>query len=136
MSMRAAIIATSRSIVGHRSPWRAPARSTDPGIASSSGARPAAMSRCIELPSVACAAVELGQRLGRVDVLRSLGAPDGAALLDRGDEVRAQRGRGADLAEQLVVGARGAGERVQAHELRPHHLRFGVEHARAAPPRR
>ena len=52
---RAAMIVTSRSIVGQASPWRAAARSTEPGIASSSGARPAAMSRCIELPSVACA---------------------------------------------------------------------------------
>ena len=41
---------------GTRCPWRAPARSTEPGIASSSGSRPAAMSRCIELPSVSCAA--------------------------------------------------------------------------------
>ena len=49
---RAAIARTSRSIVGQVRPWRAAARRIEPGIASSSGARPAAMSRCIELPSV------------------------------------------------------------------------------------
>ena len=42
-------------------PWRAAARSTAPGIASSSGSRPAAMSRCIELPSVAWAMLELAR---------------------------------------------------------------------------
>ncbi len=52
MPTRAAIIRTSRSIVGQAMPWRAAARSTEPGIASSSGSRPAAMSRCMEVPKV------------------------------------------------------------------------------------
>ena len=50
-----AIIAVRRSIVGQRIPCRAPVRSTAPGIASSSGVRPAAISLCIELPRPACA---------------------------------------------------------------------------------
>ena len=93
------------------------------------------MSRCIELPSVSWAALELVDRPGRVDVQRALGAPDGAALLDRADEVGAQlRGVERISPEQLVVGARRARERVQAHELGPHHLRLGVEHPRRRTP--
>ena len=51
-SARSAIIATRRSIVGHSIPCGRPRAAPIPGIASSSGSRPAAMSRCIELPSV------------------------------------------------------------------------------------
>ena len=128
------MIVTSRSIVGHGSPCRAAARITEPGIASSSGVRPAAMSRCIELPSVSCARSSSAIARRRVDV-GALRAPRGGRLLHRRDEVGAQLRRRADLAEQLVVGARRAGERVEPHELRPHHVGFGVEdlrrHARA-----
>ena len=46
-----AICRASIRTVGQRSRWRAPARRTAPWIASSSGVRPAARSRCIEEPS-------------------------------------------------------------------------------------
>ncbi len=98
------------------------ARSTDPGIASSSGGRPAAMSRCIELPSVACAARARSIARAESTSVAPSALRDGARLLDRADQIGAQLGRRADLAEQLVVGARRTRERVQAHELGPHHL--------------
>ena len=110
-----AIIATSRSIVGHAIPCRAPARNTAPGIASSSGGRPAAMSRCIELPSVSCAAVSSPS--GSPPGSRALRARDRAPLLDRTDQLGAQLGRRADLPERHVKGACGAGQCVQPHEL-------------------
>ena len=83
------------------------------------------MSRCIELPSVSCAVSS--------SAIAFAGSTSSRPPRDRPRrpprsrlQIRAQLRRGADLAEQLVVGARRAGQRVQPHELRPHHLRLGV----------
>ena len=96
------------------------------------------MSRCIELPSVSWARSSSPIAVCGSTSSAPSARPTAQRLLDRADEVGAQLGRGADLAEQLVVGAGGAGERVQAHELRPHHLRLGGRRrpARAARRRR
>ena len=121
-SARLAISATRRSIVGHSMPWRAPARRTAPGIASSSGSvrrRCPAASSCLEWMGLARA------RLSARTVRSARPRPrHRTSLLDRPDQLRTQLRGGADLAKQLVEGAGRAGKRVQAHELRPHHLRL------------
>ncbi len=86
-SILAAISATSRSIVGHAIRCRAAARSTEPGIASSSAGRPAAMSRCIELPSVACAALSSAIALAGSTSSAPSARATAATLLDRAEEV-------------------------------------------------
>ena len=78
-------------------------------------------------------AIQLGDRDRRVDVARALGTPYRAALLDRPLQLPAQLRGGTDLAEQLVVRAGRARQRVQPHELGPHHLGLRVEHARRHP---
>ena len=55
-------------------------------------ARPAAMSRCIELPSVAWARSSSPSAPLGVDIAGALGLRHGAGLLDRADELRAQLG--------------------------------------------
>ena len=70
---RAAIIATSRSIVGHAMPWRAAARSTDPGIASSSGVAPGGDVALHRAAERGVRPLELGDRARRVDVAGALG---------------------------------------------------------------
>ena len=70
---RSAIRAASTAMVGQAIPCRAPARSTAPAIASSSGSRPAATSRCIERAEAVVEHLELAEHDGRVDV-GSLGA--------------------------------------------------------------
>ncbi len=139
MSARSALRSSPPAVrsSGTRARGARAARSTAPGIASSSGSRPAAMSRCIELPSVCVRALELLEGLlGSTSWAPSACATAQASSIAPTSSARS-RGVRADLAEQLVVCAGGAGERVQAHELGPHHLRLGVQHPRRhAAPRR
>ena len=67
---RARIISTSRSIVGQARPWRRPARSTEPGIASISGVAPGGDVALHRAAERVVRALELVDRLLRIDVAR------------------------------------------------------------------
>ncbi len=116
-------------MVGHRRPCRAAARSTDPGDGVQLGHAPGGDVALHRAAKRVMRHAQLRDRNRRVHVLGALRFAHRAGLLDRSLQVGAQLGRGANLAQQLVVGTGGARQRVQAHQLRPHHLRLGVGHA-------
>ena len=94
-----------------RDPVPAAARRTAPGIASSSGSRPAAMSRAMELPSVSWARSR--SAIAWAAVHPPLRPRDGRRLLDRALELEPQLGRRADRPEEHVERARRARERIE-----------------------